>query len=86
MITLAGFLERPASGSISQGQIGRESDWLHAAGFELKGPRFLISDAAIMPSEVDGGVVNATAGEYQVFAKLNPTHQQFSLNRGASKK
>src|SRR5688572_11498880 len=81
MASLKEFLKRAPKGETSEGMKGIESAWLDLAKFELKGKRFLVSDAGYMGSEEDGVSVPAKAGKYRVEVKV----MEFGRDRRVSR-
>jgi hypothetical protein len=70
MAFLKQYLKKKPKGKSTAGMKGKESEWLDLASFDLKGKRFLISDAGYMGSEEDGVSVAAKPGKYQVQVKM----------------
>lgn len=63
------YFSRKSRGTPEKGALGKPSQWLEFVELELKGAKCLVADAAFMPEESEGVVVELAPGRYQIELK-----------------
>ncbi len=70
MSELEEFLFEKVEPSPVEGEIGEETGWLQFCNIQLAGARFAVLEALVLPDASGGALIDCSAGQYQVLAKV----------------